>query len=93
MLAGTMTGLRLAVTTGPWWARPIALLRSCAGLVAALAGIACCPFVHGTQRLYHAASERYPGVLRQALAHRGAVAGGGLLLLALTAAGDALAAH
>ena len=86
VLARTMTGLRLAITTGPWWARPIAVLRSCAGLVAAVAGIGLLPFVHGTQRLYHAASERYPGVLRQALAHRGAVAGGGLLLLALTAA-------
>jgi HAE1 family hydrophobic/amphiphilic exporter-1 len=86
VLARTLTGLRLAITTGPWWARPIALLRSCAGLVAALAGIGLLPFVHGTQRLYHAANERYPGILRQALAHRGAVAGGGLLLLALTAA-------
>ncbi len=86
VLARTMTGLRLAITTGPWWARPIAMLRSCAGMVAALAGIGLLPFVHGTQQLYHTASERYPGVLRQALAHRGAVAGGGLLLLALTAA-------
>jgi HAE1 family hydrophobic/amphiphilic exporter-1 len=86
VLAGTTTGLRLAITTGPWWARPIALVRCGAGLVAALAGIGLLPFVHGTQRLYHAASERYPEILRQALAHRGAVAGGGLLLLALTAA-------
>ncbi len=86
VLARMATGLRFAVTSGPWWARPIATLRSCAGLVAALAGMALLPFVHATQRLYHCTSEHYPGLLRQALENRGAVAGGGLVLLALTAA-------